>query len=73
MAHSQRRRLQSSAKIQVMNLLPIFNRERAELSIKLWNVGKAEREALKPRQRAEARRRLIKAARQYGIEIKVER
>jgi hypothetical protein len=31
--------------IQKRNLLPIFNKERTELSIKLWNAAKAEREA----------------------------
>ena len=44
--------------IQRMNLLPIFNKERTQRSIQLWNLAKAEPEALPPRERAETKRRL---------------
>jgi hypothetical protein len=53
--------------------LPLINRERTLYSIRLWNADVSQRQALEPRQRKEAWRRLKNAAKKFDLQIDIEK
>lgn len=55
------------------NELPIIDKNATRLSIIAWNANIEFRESLSERERGEVRRKLIRAAKKFEVEMEVRR